>query len=49
MAKDVKFGDVARQKLLAGVNVLSDAVRITLGGAGAGRRAATGERQAGFG
>ncbi len=31
MAKDVKFGDIARQKLLAGVNVLSDAVKITLG------------------
>ncbi|NKB34212.1 MAG: chaperonin GroEL [Pseudomonadales bacterium] len=31
MAKDVKFGDTARQKLLAGVNVLSDAVKVTLG------------------
>jgi chaperonin GroEL len=31
MAKDVKFGDTARQKLLAGVNVLADAVRVTLG------------------
>jgi len=31
MAKDIKFGDSARQKLLAGVNVLSDAVRVTLG------------------
>jgi len=31
MAKDIKFGDAARQKLLQGVNVLSDAVRITLG------------------
>jgi chaperonin GroEL len=31
MAKDVKFGDTARQKLLSGVNVLSDAVKITLG------------------
>tara|TARA_B100000959_G_C14945313_1_gene609603 strand:+ start:164 stop:1807 length:1644 start_codon:yes stop_codon:yes gene_type:complete len=31
MAKDVKFGDTARQKLLAGVNVLADAVSITLG------------------
>lgn len=31
MAKDVKFGDTARQKLLQGVNVLSDAVRVTLG------------------
>jgi chaperonin GroEL len=31
MAKDIKFGDSARQKLLAGVNVLADAVRVTLG------------------
>ena len=31
MAKDVKFGDAARQKLLQGVNILADAVRITLG------------------
>ncbi|HAJ75800.1 MAG TPA: chaperonin GroEL [Gammaproteobacteria bacterium] len=31
MAKDVKFGDKARQKLLSGVNVLADAVKITLG------------------
>lgn len=31
MAKDVKFGDAARQKLLAGVNILSDAVKVTLG------------------
>ena len=31
MAKDVKFGDSARQKLLQGVNVLSDAVKVTLG------------------
>ncbi len=31
MAKDVKFGNSARQKLLSGVNVLADAVRITLG------------------
>jgi len=31
MAKDVKFGDSARQKLLAGVNVLADAVKVTLG------------------
>ena len=30
MAKDVKFGDKARQKLLSGVNVLADAVKITL-------------------
>ncbi len=31
MAKEVKFGDTARQSLLAGVNVLADAVRVTLG------------------
>ena len=31
MAKDVKFGDSARQKLLSGVNVLADAVKVTLG------------------
>ena len=30
-AKDVKFGDTARQKLLAGVNTLADAVKVTLG------------------
>ena len=30
-AKEVKFGDEARQKMLAGVNVLADAVKITLG------------------
>jgi len=30
-AKDVKFGDDARQKMLAGVNVLADAVKTTLG------------------
>jgi len=31
MAKDVKFGDSARQKMLKGVNVLADAVKVTLG------------------
>ena len=31
MAKDVKFGDDARQKMLAGVNILADAVKTTLG------------------
>ena len=31
MAKDVKFGDTARQKLLSGVKVLADAVKVTLG------------------
>ena len=31
MAKEVKFGEAARQSMLAGVNILSDAVRVTLG------------------
>ena len=30
-AKDVKFGDTGRQKMLKGVNLLSDAVKATLG------------------
>ena len=30
-AKDVLFGDEARQKMLAGVNILADAVKTTLG------------------
>jgi chaperonin GroEL len=30
-AKDVKFGDVARHKMVAGVNILADAVKVTLG------------------
>ena len=30
-AKEVKFGDVGRKKMLAGVNVLADAVKATLG------------------
>jgi len=30
-AKDVKFGDTARRGMLAGVNTLADAVRVTLG------------------
>jgi len=30
-AKEVKFGDEARQRLLAGVNVLANAVKVTLG------------------
>lgn len=30
-AKDVKFGNDARSKMLAGVNVLADAVKVTLG------------------
>ena len=31
MAKQIIFGDSARQKLIQGVNVLADAVKITLG------------------
>jgi chaperonin GroEL len=31
MAKDVRFGDDARQRMLAGVNILADAVKTTLG------------------
>ena len=30
-AKDVKFGESARGKMLTGVNVLADAVKVTLG------------------
>ncbi len=30
-AKDVKFGDSARKRMLAGVNILADAVKTTLG------------------
>ena len=30
-AKEVKFGDDARQRMLEGVNILSDAVKVTLG------------------
>ncbi|MGH1469590.1 MAG: chaperonin GroEL [Cellvibrionaceae bacterium] len=30
-AKDVKFGDEARQRMLAGINILADAVKTTLG------------------
>ncbi len=30
-AKDLKMGDAARQSLLAGVNILADAVKVTLG------------------
>ena len=30
-AKDVLFGDSARQKLVEGVNILADAVKVTLG------------------
>jgi len=31
MAKEVKFGDDARQKMLKGVNLLAEAVKVTLG------------------
>ena len=31
MSKEVKFGDDARHKMLAGVNVLANAVKVTLG------------------
>jgi chaperonin GroEL len=31
MSKDVLFGDVARQKMVKGVNLLADAVKVTLG------------------
>ena len=30
-AKDVKFHESARQKIVAGVNILADAVKVTLG------------------
>ena len=30
-AKEVKFRDAARAKIVAGVNVLADAVKVTLG------------------
>ncbi|MDX5297348.1 MAG: chaperonin GroEL, partial [Gammaproteobacteria bacterium] len=30
-AKDVKFGDAARKKMAVGVNILADAVKVTLG------------------
>ena len=30
-AKDVKFGTDARNKMLKGVNILADAVKVTLG------------------
>ena len=30
-AKDVKFSTEARNKMLAGVNILADAVKVTLG------------------
>ncbi len=30
-AKDVKFHDIARSKIISGVNILADAVKVTLG------------------
>ncbi len=30
-AKEVKFGDSARDRMVAGVNVLANAVKVTLG------------------
>ena len=30
-AKEVKFGDSARARMIAGVNILADAVKVTLG------------------
>ena len=30
-AKDVKFGESARNRMLQGVNILADAVKVTLG------------------
>lgn len=30
-AKDVKFDTIAREKMLKGVNILADAVKVTLG------------------
>ena len=30
-AKDVRFGEDARGKMIAGVNILADAVKVTLG------------------
>ena len=31
MAKDVSFGSNAREKMIDGVNILADAVKVTLG------------------
>ena len=30
-AKEVKFGDSARDRMVEGVNILADAVKVTLG------------------
>lgn len=40
-AKDVRFGDSARHRMVAGVNTLADAVKVTLGPKG---RMATGSK-----
>ena len=37
-AKDVKFGDSARKRMVAGVNILADAVKVTLGPKGRNHR-----------
>src|SRR5262245_53843532 len=34
MAKELRFGDAARQQMLAGVNALADAVKATMGPSG---------------
>ncbi|MBA3536720.1 MAG: hypothetical protein H0T84_08945, partial [Tatlockia sp.] len=34
MAKELRFGDDARQQMLAGVNALADAVKATMGPSG---------------
>ena len=31
MAKDIKFGEDARKKLMTGINNLADTVKVTLG------------------
>ena len=31
MAKEVKFGSEAREKMISGVDILADAVKVTLG------------------
>ena len=31
MAKDIRYGDIARRRMLAGANLLADAVQVTLG------------------
>ena len=34
MAKDLRFGDEARQQMMAGVNALANAVQVTMGPSG---------------